>query len=214
MTLKLGCVVGRGLKASVKKMRLLYCLLVSLFFLGSEGSEEVVKTIATPDNLEHNRFAINVPTGWAYRTFKGNNGLIGVLWPKNTSFSKCDTAVFIFIQDFDEEFLPEVPENVHLFKEKCSKAEFKFALLEDDQDKTKSIEEKYFSGHCGRTEILFEEKVENFRIIGFFASSFDVSRDLYNDVEAIVSAYKKEVKTWLDNQKTRGQKNRGDNFEN
>ncbi len=64
------------------------------------------RTIATPDNLEHNRFAINVPTGWVYRTFKGNNGLIGVLWPKNTSFSKCDTAVFIFIQDFDEEFLP------------------------------------------------------------------------------------------------------------
>lgn len=205
--------VGRSLRSSVEGMKLLYCLLASLFFLGSEGSEDVVRTIATPDNLEHNRFAINVPTGWAYRTFKGENGLIGVLWPKTTSFSKCDTAVFVFIQDFDEEFLPEVPENVHLFKEKCSKAEFKFALLEDDQDKTKSIEEKYFSGHCGRTEVLFEEKVENFRIIVFFASSFDVSRELYKDVENIVSAYKKEVKTWLDNQKMLRKRNRDDDFE-
>lgn len=197
-------------------MKLLYCLLASLFFLGSEGleeSKEVVKTIETPDNLEHNRFAIDVPTGWAYRTFKGDNGLIGVLWPKTTSFSKCETAVFVFIQDFDEEFLPEVPENVHLFEEKCSKAEFKFALLEEDQDKTKSIEEKYFSGHCGRTEVLFEEKVENFRIIVFLASSFNISKELYKDVENIVAAYKEEVKTWLDNQKTLGKKRKADDFE-
>lgn len=78
-------------KSFSEKMRLLYCLLVSLFFL---GSEKVFRTIATPDNLEHNRFAINVPAGWVYRTFKGNNELIGVLCPKNTSFSKCDTAVY------------------------------------------------------------------------------------------------------------------------
>lgn len=173
-------------------MKLLYCLLALLFFFGSECT-----TIETPDQPERSRFVIRAPSGWAYRTFRGDNGLIGVLWPKGTSFNDCDTAVFVFIQDFNEPFLPEIPENGHLFREKCPKSEFKFADLEDDQNETISIEEKYFTGLCGRTEILFEEKVKNFRIITVLASSFYVSYDLFDDVKYIVSAYKKEVEASL-----------------
>ena len=173
-------------------MKLLYCLLALLFLFGSE-----CVPIETPEPPERSRFVIRAPSGWAYRTFKGNNGLIGVLWPKGTSFNDCDTAVFVFIQDFDEPFLPEVPENGHLFREKCPKAEFKFADSEDDQNKTLSIEEKYFNGLCGRTEVMFEEKVKNFRIITVLASSFYVSDDLFDDVKYIVSAYKTEIEDSL-----------------
>lgn len=153
--------------------------------------------IETPDQPERSRFVIRAPSGWAYRTFKGNNGLVGVLWPKGTSFSNCDTAVFVFIQDSNERSLPEIPDNVHIFNEKCPKAEFKFADWKNDQNKTISIEEKYFSGFCGRTQILFEEKVKNFRIITMLASSFYVSYDLFEDVKYIVSAYKTEVEDSL-----------------
>ena len=152
--------------------------------------------IETPDQPERSRFAIRAPSGWAYRTFKGDNGLVGVLWPKGTSFRDCDTAVFVFIQDFKQK-LPEIPDNVHIFKEKCPKAEFKFSNTKEDQDKTFSIEEKYFSGLCGRTQILFEEKVKNFRIITVLASSFYVSHDLFEDVKYIVSAYKTEIEDSL-----------------
>ncbi len=153
--------------------------------------------IETPDQPERSQFVIKAPSGWAYRTFKGNNGLVGVLWPKGTSFSNCDTAVFVFIQDSNERSLPEIPDNVHIFNEKCPKAEFKFADWKNDLDKTFSIEEKYFSGFCGRTQILFEEKVKNFRIITMLASSFYVSYDLFEDVKYIVSAYKTEVEDSL-----------------
>ncbi len=173
-------------------MRLLYCLLTLLFCLGSGGIP-----IETPDQPERNKFVIRAPNGWAYRTFKGENGLIGILWPKGTSFNDCDTAVFVFIQDFDEPFLPEIPENSHLFHEKCPKSEFKFADSEDDQDETMSIEEKYFKGLCGRTEVMFEEKVKNFRIITVLASSYYVSNDLFDDVKYIVSSYKKEIEESL-----------------
>ena len=175
-----------------ESMKLLYCLLALLFLFGSE-----CVPIETPEPPERSRFVIRAPSGWAYRTFKGNNGLIGVLWPKGTSFNDCDTAVFVFIQDFNEPFLPEVPENGHLFQEKCPKSEFKFADSEDDQDKTLSIEEKYFKGLCGRTEVMFEEKVKNFRIITVLASSFYVSDDLFDDVKYIVSAYKTEIEESL-----------------
>ncbi len=179
-------------------MKVLHCLLALLFFFGSFGDfEPECVPIETPDQPERSRFVIKAPNGWAYRTFKGNNGLIGVLWPKGTSFNDCDTAVFVFIQDFNETFLPEVPDNGHLFHEKCPKAEFKFADLEDDQNETLSIEEKYFTGFCGRTQILFEEKVKNFRIITVLASSFYVSDDLFDDVKYIVSAYKTEIEESL-----------------
>ena len=173
-------------------MKLLYCLLALLFLFGSE-----CVPIETPEQPERSRFVIRAPSGWAYRTFKGNNGLIGVLWPKGTSFNDCDTAVFVFIQDFNEPFLPEVPENGHLFREKCPKSEFKFADAEDDQNQTLSIEEKYFTGLCGHTEVMFEEKVKNFRIITVLASSFYVSDDLFDDVKYIVSAYKAEIEDSL-----------------
>lgn len=173
-------------------MKLLYCFLALLFFFGADCIP-----IETPEQPERSRFVIRAPSGWAYRTFKGNNGLIGVLWPKGTSFNNCDTAVFVFIQDFNEPFLPEVPENGHLFQEKCPKSEFKFADAEDDQNQTLSIEEKYFTGLCGRTEVMFEEKVKNFRIITVLASSFYVSDDLFDDVKYIVSAYKAEIEDSL-----------------
>jgi len=177
-------------------MKLLYYLFSLLFFFGSS-----CVPIETPDQPERNKFVINAPDGWAYRTFKGNNGLIGVLWPKGTSFNDCDTAVFVFIQHIDEPFLPEVPENSHLFKEKCPKAEFNFTHLEDDQDATMSIEEKYFTGLCGRTEVLFEEKIQNIRTVTVLASSFYVSQNLFEDVKYIVSAYRKEIEKELKNQK-------------
>jgi len=177
-------------------MKLLYYLFSLLFFFGS-----YCVPIETPDQPERNKFVINAPDGWAYRTFKGNNGLIGVLWPKGTSFNDCDTAVFVFIQHINEPFLPEVPENSHLFKEKCPKAEFNFTHLEDDQDATMSIEEKYFTGLCGRTEVLFEEKIQNIRAVTVLASSFYVSQNLFEDVKYIVSAYRKEIEKELKNQK-------------
>lgn len=191
-------------------MKILRCLLALLFFFESFGDYESGygyskdKTnrkprclpIETPDQPERSQFVIKAPSGWAYRTFKGNNGLVGVLWPKGTSFSDCDTAVFVFIQNFDEP-LPKIPDNIQIFGEKCQKAEFKFADRKNDQDKTFSIEEKYFSGFCGRTQILFEEKVKNFRIITMLASSFYVSRDLFEDVKYIVSAYKTEIEDSL-----------------
>ena len=183
-------------------MKLLYYLFAFLFFCGSH-----CVPIETPDQPERNNLVINAPGGWAYRTFKGNNGLIGVLWPKGTSFNDCDTAVFVFIQHIDEPFLPEVPENSHIFKEKCPKAEFNFTHLEDDQDATMSIEEKYFTGLCGRTEVLFEEKIQNIRVITVLASSFYVSQDLFKDVRYIVSAYRKEIEKNLKNQKKSKAKN-------
>ena len=169
-------------------MKILYYLFAVLFCfeLGSVP-------IYTPDQPERSRFIIKAPSGWAYRTFKGENGLIGVLWPKQTSFNDCETAVFVFLQDFNEVFLPEFPDNIQLFREKCPKADFKFATLEEDNDPTLSIEEKYFSGFCGRTEVVFEEKVKNFRIITVLASSFYVSDELFSDVREIVAAYKNEV---------------------
>jgi hypothetical protein len=187
-------------------MKLLYYLFALLFFFGS-----YCIPIETPDQPERNKLVINAPAGWAYRTFKGNNGLIGVLWPKGTSFNDCDTAVFVFIQHIDEPFLPEIPENSHLFKEKCPKAEFNFAHLEDDQDATKSIEEKYFTGLCGRTEVLFEEKIQNVRVITVLASSFYVSKNLFEDVKYIVSAYRKEVEKDLKNKKIQEAKTKNRN---
>lgn len=192
-------------------MKLLYSLLALLFFFGSECIP-----IETPDQPERSKFVIKAPSGWAYRTFKGENGLIGALWPQGTSFNDCDTAVFVFIQNFDEVFLPEVPDNGHLFQEKCPKSEFKFADVEDDENETLSIEEKYFNGLCGRTEVMFEEKVKNFRIITVLASSFYVSDDLFEDVKYIVSAYKKEIEDSLGIKKKvkpRRRINRANSFE-
>lgn len=191
-------------------MKILRCLLALLFFFESFGDYESeygyskdetnrkprCLPIETPDQPERSQFVIKAPSGWAYRTFKGNNGLVGVLWPNGTSFSDCDTAVFVFIQNFDEP-LPKIPDNIQIFREKCQKAKFKFADWDDDQDKTISIEEKYFSGFCGRTQILFEEKVKNFRIVTILASSFYVSHNLFEDVKYIVSAYKTEIEDSL-----------------
>lgn len=148
--------------------------------------------IKTPEIPELNKFAIAIPSGWGYRTFRGDNGLIGALWPKGTTFNNCDTAVFIFAQDFTKP-MPKIPENAHLFKEKCPKSGFKLAKPEDDADATKSISEKYFDGLCGRTEILFEERIKDIRIIVVLASSKYVPRSLFKDVQNIVKSYRREV---------------------
>lgn len=153
--------------------------------------------IKTPEVPELNKFAIAIPNGWGYRTFRGDNGLIGALWPKGTSFNNCDTAVFIFAQDFTKP-MPEIPENAHLFKEKCPKSGFKLANSEDDADATKSISEKYFEGLCGKTEILFEERIKDIRIIVALASSKYVPQSLFKDVQNIVKAYRREVEKSLD----------------
>ncbi len=151
------------------------------------------KPIYTPEFDAKNKFVINAPIGWGYRTFNSDNGLIGVLWPRGTSFSSTETAVFVFLQDTNIELFKKKPKYSNIFTEKCPKAAFRFAKNEDMNDKTKSIEEKYFSGRCGRTRILFEEKVKNYRLIILLVSGHDIPAKLFNDVRYTVSAYRKEI---------------------
>ena len=172
-------------------MKLLYLVFTVLFCWTLIGDP-----IETPDIPERNKFVIRVPTGWGYRTFKGDNGLIGVLWPRGTSFNKCDTAIFVFIQDFNSE-LPDIPANAHLYSEKCNKSQFKFSNPETDSDKTVSIEEKYFAGPCGKTEIIFEERVENYRIVTLLASARYVSHETFDDAKFVAQAYRIEVEKSL-----------------
>ena len=66
------------------------------------------KQIYTPPVDEQNKFVIDSPLGWGYKTLRGTNGLIGVLWPRGTSFNDSDTVIFVFVQntqdtDDDEE---------------------------------------------------------------------------------------------------------------
>lgn len=166
--------------------------LLSLLFTLMIGFDSVCVPIETPDYPEKNELVIRAPFGWGYRTFQGKNGLIGVLWPKGTSFNDCDTAVFVFLQNMEDN-LPEEPENGYLFSEKCDKSAFKFVIPEDDEDETMSIGEKYFLGPCGRTEVLFEERIESYRIVIMLASSYYIPKGLFKDVKYIVSAYRKEL---------------------
>ncbi|MDR0753659.1 MAG: hypothetical protein LBE95_03265, partial [Holosporaceae bacterium] len=129
-----------------------------------------------------------------YRTFPGRNGLIGALWPFGTSFNSTDTAIFIFIQTNNEEF-PIVPDNINLFTEKCTQANFKFSR--DTYNETLSLAEKYFSGRCGKTMILFEEHVGNYTVIISVVSAEYVSREQLADAKKIMAAYKKEIETYM-----------------
>ncbi|MDR2646063.1 MAG: hypothetical protein LBC04_02725 [Holosporaceae bacterium] len=149
--------------------------------------------IETPEFDERNEFVIKTPKGWGYRTFPGKNGLIGALWPFGTSFNSTDTAIFVFIQTNNEEF-PTVPDNINLFTEKCTQANFKFS--KDTHNETLSIAEKYFSGRCGKTMILFEENVGNYTIIIAVVSAEYVSREQLVDAKKIMVAYKKEIETY------------------
>ncbi len=151
--------------------------------------------IETPDFDERNIFAIKSPLGWGYRTFVGKNGLIGALWPAGTSFNKTDTAVFVFLQNNNEP-LPEVPDNINLFREKCEKADFKFAAPSSENDVTQSIAEHYFSGRCGRTMILLKEQIGNYTVIVAFVSARYVTKKQLDDVKEIVRSYKREIQKY------------------
>lgn len=175
------------------KKVLLGFVVVLLFFI------EIAKCIPieTPDIPEEcNNFMISCPSGWGYRTFDAENGLIGVFWPEDTTFNATDTAVFVFLQDNNKK-LPEEPENLNLFTEKCTKATFNFSFKDDDP--TESLAEKYFSGRCGRTMIIFKERVKNYHVILALVSAKYISKKQLNDVKQIAKNYKQEIKTYLAN---------------
>jgi hypothetical protein len=152
--------------------------------------------IETPEFDERNKFVIHAPEDWAYRTFNGDNGLIGVLWPIGNNYNQADTVVFIFAQEFGSR-LPAKPANIHLFTEKCPQANFVFSKNKDGSDPTKSIEETYFTGRCGRTMILFEEKVGKYAIIAALISSKHVPKEQLDDARTVVNAYKKEIEKYI-----------------
>jgi hypothetical protein len=167
--------------------------LILLFFLIIFSNFRVCCVpIETPEFDERNEFVIKSPEGWGYRTFSGQNGLIGVLWPSGTSFNSTDTAVFVFLQNYKEK-LPDIPENINLFTEKCPKARFKFASLKDEENETLSIAERYFSGRCGRTMILFKESIDDYTIVIALVSSRYVSKQQLLDVKKIALSYRKEI---------------------
>jgi hypothetical protein len=148
--------------------------------------------IATPDFDERNRFVIKAPDGWGYRTFNGENGLIGVFWPFGTSFNSSDTAIFVFLQN-DDKKLPVKPDNINLFKEKCPDAKFRFSDPKNAGDETLSIAEEYFSGRCGKTMILFKEVINNYTVIILLASAKYVSQKQLSDAKEIATNYRKEI---------------------
>ncbi|MDR1560950.1 MAG: hypothetical protein LBS23_01190 [Holosporaceae bacterium] len=175
------------------------CLFFIIFSLIND--ELSSNPIETPELDERNKFVIQAPPEWAYRTFQGENGLIGVLWPFRTSFNLSDTVIFVFLQNTDSQ-LPNNPENINLFTEKCPKANFKFAKSKDLNDPTKSIEETYFSGRCGRTMVLFEERVRPYNVIISLISSKYISKQQLADVKEIVSSYKAEIEKYIKNNET------------
>lgn len=162
------------------------------------GIETFAVPIETPDYDERNDFVVRCPPGWGYRTFKGDNGLIGVFWPKRTSFNLTDTAIFIFLQNNDKE-RPKKADNIHLFREKCTKAQFKFATERSERNRTKSLGEKYFRGRCGRTMVIIEEVVGPYRIVLLIASAkrYITKRQLL-DFKEIARAYKREAQEYFD----------------
>ena len=174
--------------------KVIYLFLVLMLTIFDVNSDQ----IETPDFDPRNKFAIDVPAGWGYRTFSGENGLIAVLWPADTSFNLSDTVIFIFLQN-SESILPDTPDNINLFKEKCGKADFKFSMTDDDV--TQSISEKYFAGRCGRSMILFEETVENYTLIIAFVSAKNVTKTQLMDVKTVVASYRKEIEQYLHFQK-------------
>jgi hypothetical protein len=170
-------------------------LLLFLFILLEFGVYSV--PIETPELDERNKFVIKAPDEWGYRTFGGDNGLIGALWPRGTSFNSTDTAIFVFLQNNDAE-LPEKPANINLFTEKCPKANFIFSKRKKD-DETLSIAEEYFSGRCGRTMVLFKEIVDNYTIVILVASARYISKKELADAKAVAANYRKEVEKYIKN---------------
>ena len=164
-------------------------LFLFIFFLMFEGVNAVA--IDTPNMDERNEIAINPPYDWGYRTFPGKNGLLGAFWPKNTTFNLTQKAIFVFIQDDNAE-PDDVPENINLFTEKCEKANFNFS--EKNRDITDSIYETYFSGKCGRTMILLEDSIAQYKIILSVVGATNVTKKQLRDAKEIMHSYKKEIK--------------------
>lgn len=154
--------------------------------------------IETPDYDERNDFVVRCPAGWGYRTFTGDNGLIGVFWPKKTSFNLTDTAIFVFLQNNDKP-IPKKADNIHLFREKCTKARFKFATERSERNRTKSLGEKYFRGRCGRTMVIIEEVVGPYRVVLLIASAKRyITKKQLLDFKEIARAYKREAQEYFD----------------
>lgn len=156
--------------------------------------------IETPDIEERHNFVIKCPKGWGYRTFKGNNGLIGVMWPVGTTFYSTDTAVFVFLQDNSKK-LPKVPCNINLFTEKCTKAKFKFLDKKSLNDKTLSLGEQYFNGRCGRTMVVIKESIEPYSIIIMIAAAKYITKKQLTDLKEIAASYKIEIQSYIERKK-------------
>lgn len=152
--------------------------------------------IETPEVDERNKFVIKCPDGWGYRTFKGENGLIGVMWPAGTTFNLTDTAVFIFVQNNKEE-LPKLPDNINLFTEKCPKAKFKFTDKSEEDDPTLSLGEKYFSGRCGRTMLIIKETIDHYNIIMAVVSAKYITKSQLAEIKEAAGNYRHEVEKYL-----------------
>lgn len=160
--------------------------------------------IETPEVEERNEFVIQAPSGWGYRTFKGKNGLIGVLWPEHVSFNMTDTAIFVFLETAG--ISANFPlDNLNLFEEKCPQASFVFpdidqSLSSEEKEKytdTLSLGEKYFRGRCGKTMILFKETISQYTLIFALISARYVSKKEFADAKQVVRAYKNEVESSL-----------------
>jgi hypothetical protein len=158
--------------------------------------------IDTPDSDECNKFVINAPLGWGYRTFPGTNGLIGALWPYKTTFNDAKTTIFIFLQ-YKKSKLPSIPDNINLYTEKCQKSNFKFvkypAKKKTEKDPTLSLYEQYFDGRCGRTMILFEEVIGDYIVVGALVSSDKfISTEILADTKKVMANYKEEIAKYLE----------------
>lgn len=164
---------------------------VCLFYFGAEAIP-----IFTPTKEERNALVIQSPDEWSYRTFPGNNGLIGVFWPIKTSYNLAQTVIFVFLQQ-ELNNLPEHPDNINLFTEKCEEANFRFASPDDIDDPTKSIGETYFSGRCGKTMALMKIKVQNYTVILALVSSGFVTKQQMVDTKKIALNYKKEIEKYI-----------------
>ncbi|MDR0677303.1 MAG: hypothetical protein LBF57_01330 [Holosporaceae bacterium] len=152
--------------------------------------------IETPEFDERNPFVINSPEGWGYRTFKGKNGLIGVLWPNNLTFNATNIAAFVFLQNTNTK-LPRKPANINLFYEKCPQAKFQFSSIEKINDETLSIAERYFTGRCGRTMILLQETVENYNVIIALVSAKYITKEQLADIKSVAASYKREIEKYI-----------------
>ncbi|MDR1334778.1 MAG: hypothetical protein LBJ19_00660 [Holosporaceae bacterium] len=174
----------------------------SMLFFNTSARE--IYTPAT--SFDGNHIAIKTPLGWGYRTFPGINGLIGVLWlmySNSISFNNADTVIFIFLQSRGAELL-DAPDNVHLFKEKCKKSTFKFASDADARDNKKSIYEKYFSGPCGSTMVVFEEEIGSKRLIcALVSAKKEISQSILYVTREVIKTYKQEIKLQIENKKSR-----------